>query len=141
MSSPGTLLKSVVFDVKDGNEDRDSLSDPAHYGLENTANIYFPPLGPAADTDRIAGWFIRCSVLREDLDTSFYSPHCICRSLEAPSSTVSVPRAEGDTCPQAGCSSVLGVAELGEEDCVFILLHGNAKVGPCPSHSLTIVMT
>ena len=139
MSGPGTLLKSVVFDVKDGNEDRDSLSDPAHYGLENTANIYFPPLNPAADTDRIAGWFIRCSVLREDLDTTLYSPHCICRSLEAPSSTVSVPRSEGDTCPQAGCSSVLGVAELGEEDCVFILLHGNAKVGPC--HSLSIVMT
>ena len=52
---------------------------------------------------------------------------------------MSVARAEGDTCPQAGCSSVLGVAELGEEDCVFILLHGNAKVGPC--HSLSIVMT
>ena len=62
MSGPGTLLKSVVFDVKDGNEDRDNLSDPAHYGLENTANIYFPPLNPAADSDRIAGWFIRCSV-------------------------------------------------------------------------------
>ena len=73
MSSPGTLLKSVVFDVKDGNEDRDSLSDPAHYGLENTANIYFPPLNPAADTDRIAGWFIRCSVLSADLDNSLLS--------------------------------------------------------------------
>ena len=50
---------------------------------------------------------------------------------------MSVPRAEGDTCPQAGCSSVLGVAELGAEDCVFILLHGNAKVGHC--HSLSTV--
>ena len=52
---------------------------------------------------------------------------------------MSVPRSEVDTCPQAGCSSVLGVAELGEEDCVFILLHGNAKVGHC--HSLSTVIT
>ena len=52
----------------------------------------------------------------------------MCRSLEAPSATVSMPRAGGDTCPEAGCSSGLGVAELGTEDCVFILLHGNAKV-------------
>ena len=126
MPAPGTLLKSVVFDVKDGNEDRDNLSDPANYGLENTNNIYFPPLSPAADTDRIAGWFIRCSV--HYMDNSFYFPHWMCRSLEAPSATVSVPLAGGDTCPEAGCSSGLGVAELGAGDCVFILLHGNAKV-------------
>ena len=48
-----------MFDVNDGNEDKDNLINPQNYGLENTVNVYFPSLDTRVETDRVGGWFIK----------------------------------------------------------------------------------
>ena len=58
-SIPGILIKSKVFDVENGNDDRNDLANPSNYGLENTINVIFNPFNDVDGTDRIAGWFIR----------------------------------------------------------------------------------
>ena len=46
----GALLKSSIFMVNDGNDDKDDLIKPAKYGLENTENVYFPSLDRRVET-------------------------------------------------------------------------------------------
>ena len=53
------LIRSQVFDVNNGNEDKDNLINPSSYGLQNAINVYFPPLDTSVDTDRIGGWYIK----------------------------------------------------------------------------------
>ena len=54
----GVYLRSQIFDVGNGNEDKEKLVDPASYGLENTANFYFPSMDPV-EGERIGAWLIR----------------------------------------------------------------------------------
>ena len=53
------LIRAQVFDVNNGNEDKDNLKNPSTYGLQNTINVYFPSLDESLDTDRIGGWYIK----------------------------------------------------------------------------------
>ena len=53
-------LRSQMFMVNDGNDDKADLVDPANYGLENAINVYFPSLDPRAHPeDRVAGWYLK----------------------------------------------------------------------------------
>ena len=42
-----------------GNEDKDQLVNPASYGLENTANLYFPSVDRTYESERVGAWLIR----------------------------------------------------------------------------------
>merc|ERR1712126_81829 len=104
------LIRSQVFDVNNGNEDKDYLINPSSYGLQNAINVYFPPLDASIDTDRIGGWYIKSEK----------------------SSTISKKTEVDDTCQDKSCDvnkavNVLGTEKMTEDDCVFILMHGNAK--------------
>jgi len=104
------LIRSQVFDVNNGNEDKDYLINPSSYGLQNAINVYFPPLDTSIDTDRIGGWYIKSEK----------------------SSTISKKTQVDDTCQDKSCdinkaANVLGNEKMTEDDCVFILMHGNAK--------------
>jgi len=102
----GTFIRSQLFMVNDGNEDKEDLINPAKYGLENTDNIYFPSLDSRETGDRLGAWFIK--PLHD-------------------SQTVSVT--SSDSCSAQDCDSQarLNVGKLSQDDTVFILLHGNAK--------------
>ena len=106
----GALLKSYLFMVNDGNDDKDSLANPLKYGLENTENIYFPSLDKRSASDRLGGWFIKPLNRRTGTDT-------VSKQNQAP-----------NTCNAENCmDEKLSVDKLSSEDTVFILLHGNAK--------------
>jgi len=103
------LIKSYLFMVNDGNDDKDDLINPGKYGLENTDNVYFPSLDKRVQTDRLGGWLIKpISALKEG---------------------VTVSKQKADTCrkDECGYKGMLNVGKLSEDDTVFILLHGNAK--------------
>jgi len=104
----GVFLRSRIFDVNDGNGDKDQLVSPASYGLENTANFYFPSMDQTYESERVGAWLI---------------------SPLADHSTVSRSRSgQDEACVDQDCTNAdLGVEELSHSDCVFILLHGNAK--------------
>jgi len=106
----GALLKSYLFMVNDGNEDKDDLINPAKYGLENTENVYFPSFDTRSEADRLGAWFIK-PLTKSQEDRA----------------TVSAPSV--DSCSSEGCGdqSRLTVGKLSKDDTVFILLHGNAK--------------
>ena len=55
----GVFLRSQIFDVGNGNEDKDQLVNPASYGLENTANLYFPSVDKTYESERVGAWLIR----------------------------------------------------------------------------------
>ena len=55
----GVYLRSQIFDVGNGNEDKEKLVDPASYGLENTANFYFPSMDTSVESERVGAWLIR----------------------------------------------------------------------------------
>ena len=44
--------------MTNGNDDMDKLASPATFGLENTANFYFPSMDPV-EGERIGAWLIR----------------------------------------------------------------------------------
>ena len=56
-----------MFDVNNGNEDKDDLVYPAKYGLDNTVNVYFQSLDTRASEDRIGGWFIKYDLLNSKM--------------------------------------------------------------------------
>jgi len=92
--------------VGNGNEDKEKLVSPASYGLENTANFYFPSTDNTVQSERVGAWLISPIPDAGTLSTS----------------------AHDDVCVDKNCKNAdLGVEELSSKDCVFILLHGNAK--------------
>ena len=109
-----TSLRSQMFMVNDGNDDKADLIDPANYGLENAINVYFPSLDPRAHPeDKVAGWYLKPLTPAGER------------------ATVSQVKDDGgQTCDSKGKDDcgILGVGKLSKDDTVFILLHGNAKV-------------
>ena len=106
----GALLKSYLFMVNDGNDDKDDLINPAKYGLENTENVYFPSLDRREEGDRLGAWFNKpVPATQEDRVTA-----------SAPGE---------DSCSSDGCADHgrLTVGKPSKADTVFILLHVNAK--------------
>jgi len=102
----GVFLRSQIFDVGNGNEDKDQLVNPASYGLENTANFYFPSMDKTFVSERVGAWLI----------SPLPDPSTVSRS------------GNDEACVDKDCTNAeLGVEELSHSDCVFILLHGNAK--------------
>ena len=118
-------LRSQIFMVNDGNDDKADLIDPAKYGLENTVNVYFPSLDPKANPDdKVAGWFVKPV------------------KPKSARNTVSKVKDGGDSeaceANKEDCG-ILGVGKLTKDDTVFILLHGNAKVCARAASSLVVI--
>ena len=137
-SIPGILIKSKVFDVENGNDDRNDLANPSNYGLENTINVIFNPFNDVDGTDRIAGWFIRWeNRIPMLLYKTILVRHCLklnvdSRTLGESKKTLSRAPDDSESCEDQSCvqkpGDLFGVGELTKDDCVFLLLHGNAKV-------------
>ena len=106
-------LRSQIFMVNDGNDDKADLIDPAKYGLENTVNVYFPSLDPRAiPDDAVAGWFVKPTSAR----------NTVSQVKDGGGGDSGACEANKEDC------GILGVGKLTGDDTVFILLHGNAKV-------------
>ena len=46
--------------------------NPASYGLENTANFYFPSMDKTYESERVGAWLIRKGYIIAMLDDAFY---------------------------------------------------------------------
>ena len=56
------LIRYNVFDVNNGNEDKENLIHTESYDVKNVVNVYFPSMDTRAPNDRIGGWFIRYTI-------------------------------------------------------------------------------
>jgi len=108
----GLWIRYNVFDVNNGNEDKENLIHTESYDVKNVVNVYFPSMDTRAPNDRIGGWFIRTDD-NTKLSKAKHSEEA-CKIDESCGMT-------------KDANNILKTGKLTEDDCVFILLHGNAK--------------